>query len=83
MGWVSYPRSDEERSEVRFWEFPILGGTLFGVLIIWILPLGCYIRVPYFRKLPYNIVAVALGIDVNAVTPFGKRIEHISPCSRV
>ena len=37
-------------------EFPKIRGTLFGVLLTRILLfIGYYIRVPYFRKLPYKL----------------------------
>ena len=45
-----------QRQLQAIWEFPKIRGTLFGVLIIRILYyLGYYVRVPYFRKLPYRI----------------------------
>ena len=42
-------------SGLRIGSFRKLGVPFFGVLIIGSYYLGYYIRVPYFRKLPYRI----------------------------
>ena len=44
------------------WEFPTIRGTLFRVLIIRILLFRYYIRVPYFRKLPYAFGQASLDV---------------------
>ena len=43
---------------ISFGNFPKLGVPYLGVLICYS---GYYIRVPYFRKLPYNIVLKKVG----------------------
>ena len=40
--------------DMHRWEFPKIRVTLFGVLIIRVLPFRYHIRVPYLRKLPYR-----------------------------
>ena len=39
----------------QIWEFPKIGVPYFGVLLIGIHYLGCYLRFAQIRKLPYNI----------------------------
>ena len=55
---ANYPQTqhpDCQRSFTRIWGFPKMRGTLFWVLTISILLFRVrYIRVPYFRKLPYE-----------------------------
>ena len=53
------------------WGFPKIGGTLFGGPFSKDATIkGCYIRVPYFRKLPCGVVRCLLGSESLYWYPF-------------
>ena len=79
LGMVGYPTESELQGSVKalnlkpeshqgIWEFPKIGGTLFGGPYNKdpTIYLDYYIRVPYFRKLPYT---QAQGLRSKALNP--------------
>ena len=66
------------------WEFPKIGVPHFGVLIIGSYYLGYYIRVPYFRKLPYRVqsfpVLMIFNVDGYTVNKKKYPVSRLKTC---